>query len=166
MVHCNILYPYHFILRINVHCNSDKIFVQKWHSVLSIPMPHIVNFRLFLPFHTLKTKVLPFSTLVDILCFHLHQSNGSVDIPMVVFPSPPKQNPNGYQALLPQANDVVVEARRQSTMQLLHEFCSLHLNDLSVEHVLSQLTDAKCNNDNNITTTTRSYIITINLLLT
>uniref|UniRef100_I1MJF5 Pentacotripeptide-repeat region of PRORP domain-containing protein n=1 Tax=Glycine max TaxID=3847 RepID=I1MJF5_SOYBN len=44
-------------------------------------MPHIVNFRLFLPFHTLKTKTkaLPFSTLVDILCSHLHQSNGSVE---------------------------------------------------------------------------------------
>ncbi|KAG5001106.1 hypothetical protein JHK87_022178 [Glycine soja] len=42
-------------------------------------MPHSVNFQLFLPFHTLKTKALPFSTLIDVLCSHLHQSNGSVE---------------------------------------------------------------------------------------
>ncbi|RZB94312.1 pentatricopeptide repeat-containing protein At1g66345, mitochondrial-like [Glycine soja] len=66
----------------------------------------------------------------------------------------------------------------RSWESITQEFRSLHLNDSSVEHVLSQLTDAKAalrffhwaakrNNDNNtFHHTTRSYTITINLLLT
>ena len=56
----SLIHTYHFILRINTHCNIDKLLVQKWYSGFQAPS---------------KCCFVGSQAIILVQCFNLHTKN-------------------------------------------------------------------------------------------